>query len=304
MASDGVTGPPRARRQDDQPIDVWPVPMLGSWPPSVRRMPAGGRHGRPAPDTPRPGGMGAWPTRIDRSRRRSRFLVTAFPTCRLMANATSRPDQVLCLTKATDSGPARPRSRVRRSASKVCRDRTAPSGVPPGPEGLTAITPTGDDVPSPGATGSPPGRPWSTSACGSHVSSPACARWVDRFVSSIHFLPLPEPSTWRRVRQGARSHRDQGIPLHARRESTPALVEPREARSVVTVVPFRATQATNGGRGRTRCTTSLARRTTQDNKTERRPTPNPDGAHSPIGARPQLWISLWTDRAVQGRRPT
>ncbi len=178
---------------------------------------------------------GAWPTRIDRSRRRSRFLVTAFPTCRLMANATSRPDQVLCLTKATDSGPARPRSRVRRSASKVCRDRTAPSGVPPGPEGLTAITPTGDDVPSPGATGSPPGRPWSTSACGSHVSSPACARWVDRFVSSIHFLPLPEPSTWRRVRQGARSHRDQGIPLHARRESTPALVEPREARSVVTV---------------------------------------------------------------------
>jgi hypothetical protein len=24
----------------------------------------------------------------------------------------------------------------------------------------------------------------------------------------------------------------------------------------------------------------------------------------PIGTRPQLWISLWTDRTVQGRRPT
>jgi len=230
--------------------------------------------------------------------------MTAFPTCRLMANATSRPEQVLCLTKATDSGPARPRSRVRRSASKVCRDRTAARGASPGPRGLTAITPTGDDVPSPGATGSPPGRPWSTSACGSRASSPACAHSVDRFVSSIHFLPLPEPSTWRRVRQGARSLRDQGIPLHARRESPPALVEPREARSVVTV--YRSEQrkqrtVVGVGPG---APPRLPRRTTQDNKTERRPTPNPGGAHSPIGARPQLWISLWTDRAVQGRRPT
>ena len=198
-----------------------------------------------------------------------------------MAKATSSPDLVIWGTKATCSGPDRPRSRVRRRASKVRRERTAARGVfGPGSEGPSAITPTGDDVPSPGATGSPPGRPWSTSACGSRASSPACAHWVDRYVSSIHFLPLPEPGTVVPRSAGARSHRDQGIPPHARRESAAALVEPREARPVVTV--YRSEQRKQRGRPeKHRASPRLPRRTTQDNKTERRPTPHPDGAHSP-----------------------
>jgi hypothetical protein len=44
-----------------------------------------------------------------RNLRFNRFLVTAFPTRRLTAKATSGPDQQGCSKKLTDSGPERPR---------------------------------------------------------------------------------------------------------------------------------------------------------------------------------------------------
>jgi hypothetical protein len=98
-------------------------------------------------------------------------------------------------------------------------------------------------------------------------------------------------------------HRDQGIPPHARREFPTALVEGREARPVVTVY--------RSGQRKQRCrpeqppfVTMLATTNDaglQDGTTLQPPTLKERPA---IGTRPQLWISLWTDRTVEGRRPT
>jgi hypothetical protein len=167
-----------------------------------------------------------------------------------------------------------------------------------------ALTPTVDFVPSPGATGSPPVQPWSTSACGSRGSWPVCARSVGTYVSFIHFLPRPEP--WTRVSRFGRGpdRKDQGIPVHRRRNPSPPVIDRREACGVGTVYRSEHSKRFHG-HGMTRVVPRLRRRTTQGNHLQQHPGPgSAERVRTQIGARPQVWKGLWTEPTVQGRRPT
>jgi len=173
---------------------------------------------------------------MERSLRRTRFLTTAFPTWRLIAYATCNPDQEFCCTYVTDSGPDRPRNELCRKAANVWRDRIGPTPLAARRTvGSPSVTRTGGGVPSPGATESPLVQPWSTSACGSRVSWPACARSADRSVSSIHFLPRPEPGTLVSRSAGGPVTRIRAFPYMVGAKPPAALVDGREARQVGTV---------------------------------------------------------------------
>jgi hypothetical protein len=194
----------------------------------------------------------------------------------------------------------------RRSSSNVRRERTDLTPVIVRPTGaVPVLTPTTDGVPSPGATGSPHVRPWSTSACGIRGSWPVSVRLADRYAS---FRPLPS-SPWTVEQFGVAcgrgpDHRDQGIPLHARRNPASALVDHREAHRLGTVYRSEHSKWLLGTQHPTRPVACPDERS----RVSKRRSSARDAALPALrtqgGARPQLWIVLWTESTVQGRRPT
>jgi hypothetical protein len=134
------------------------------------------------------------------------------------------------------------------------------------------------------------------------VSWRACAHWVGRYVSFIHFLPRPGP--------GTRRSPSAGVPVTGNRAfrhmlgaiRVPALVGAREAYPVSTVYRSPTASDDTGSAVLPPPDAPLDQR-----RRCRRPrsTPYPASrtAGSAISAHPQLWKVLWTGRAVQGRRP-
>ena len=108
-----------------------------------------------------------------RNRRRSRLRWTAPPTRLVIAYATRVPAAPSSARKVSASGPRRTRIPRARNATKVRRSRTG------------RIKPTAWPDPSDGGSAARHGRPWWTSACGSHGSWPACGRWAERCASLL-----------------------------------------------------------------------------------------------------------------------
>jgi hypothetical protein len=107
-----------------------------------------------------------------RRRRRQRFRRTAEPARRGMAKATSIESAAVG-RYTTESPRRRTRRPSARRLANVARRR------------MPRITPTGVRGPSGDVIAERPGRPWSTYACGSRASWPACERSADKCASSM-----------------------------------------------------------------------------------------------------------------------